>query len=304
VEPTRRVTPQSLGTSLARARFLHPSQVARMQQTLSRQGQLTPLVVVERLATLEIVDGFKRHAAALAMQWPDLLVRVAELDPTAQWAAMLQLNRGSSSMTAVEEALVLRELLALGLSQSEVGTLLGRHKAWVSRRVGLVERLHPELVEALRLGLMHPGVARPLLALPAGNQLELAAVAQAAALGSQDTERLVSLWRRADNPSARRFLLSHPREALAQAFPKPSPPPWDPRLSSRGQQILRLLRLLEEVMPRVVSLLETRLAVEETAVLAPALRRVRDQARRLESRAGSVASCTSCAASDDSAVTP
>jgi ParB/RepB/Spo0J family partition protein len=275
-----------------------------MQQTLSHQGQLTPLVVVERAATLEIVDGFKRHAAAVAMQWPELLVRVAELDPTAQWAAMLQLNRSASSMTEVEEALVLRELLGLGLSQSEVGSLLGRHKAWVSRRVGLVERLHPELVEALRLGLMHPGVARRLLALPPGNQLELAAVARAAALGPQDTERLVSLWRRADNPQARRFLLAHPREALAQAFPKPSPSPWDPLLSSRGQQILRLLRLLEEVMPRVVSMLETTLAAAEMTVLAPTLRRVRDQARRLESRAGSVASSACGAVSDGSAATP
>jgi ParB-like chromosome segregation protein Spo0J len=86
---------------------------------------------------LEIVDGFKRRAAGLAMGLPELTVRVMDLDPAAQRAAMLQLNRQSSSMTEVEEALVLRDLLALELSQVEVGALLGRHKhgcqgAWVS----------------------------------------------------------------------------------------------------------------------------------------------------------------------------
>jgi ParB-like chromosome segregation protein Spo0J len=303
VEPIRRVAPAVLRTSLARARFLAPTQVERMQQALSRHGQLTPLVVVAQKETLEIVDGFKRQAAGLAMALPELTVRVMDLDPAAQWAAMLQLNRPSSSMTEVEEALVLRELLTLGLSQVEVGALVGRHKAWVSRRVGLVERLHPELIASLQLGLLRPGVARRLLALPQGNQLQLAAAAQQARLGPRETERLVSLWRRAEHPDARRFLLAHPREALAQAYPKPSPPTWDPWLSQRGQQILRLLRLLEETLPRLLYLLETPATTEETAALTPTLRKVRDLARRLESRAGSFASCTSDGASGASGAT-
>src|SRR5262249_58074731 len=117
-------------------------------------------------------------------------------------------NRGPSSMTTLEEALVLCELVKTGLTQIEIAALCSRHKTWVSRLVGLVERLHPELVEAMRLGLLHPGSARRLLSLPPGNQLEMAAVVQSARLGPRDTELLVSLWRRTKDPGARRVLVS------------------------------------------------------------------------------------------------
>jgi hypothetical protein len=61
-----------------------------------------------------------------------------------------------------------------GLSQVEIAGLLGRHKGWVSRRMGMVERLHPEAVEAVKTGLIGAGAARRLLSLPAGNQVEMA----------------------------------------------------------------------------------------------------------------------------------
>ncbi len=61
-----------LGTTLARARCSLPTQVERIKQSLSAHGQLTPVVVVERSGTLEIIDGFKRRAAASAMGWRTL----------------------------------------------------------------------------------------------------------------------------------------------------------------------------------------------------------------------------------------
>ena len=63
-------------------------------------------------------------------------------------------------MTVLEEAMVLRELTKLGLSQSDIAGLLSRHKTWVSRRISLVEKLHPELIESMKLGLLQPGSGR------------------------------------------------------------------------------------------------------------------------------------------------
>ena len=107
-----------------------------------------------------------------------------------------------------------------------------------------MERLHPELVESMKLGMLHPGSARRLLSLPPGNQLELAAVIGSARLGPRDTELLVSLWHRTKDPAARRALLSEPRASLLKHHPETRRPPVDPRLSPEGQRLCRCLHRL------------------------------------------------------------
>ena len=228
-----------IGTTLSRARCPQPSQIARMRQSLSTHGQLTPVIAVERKGSLELVDGFKRRSAASQMGWPKLVVNVRELDERAQWAVMLTLNRTPGALSVLEEALILRELFGSGLTQVEMAQMVGRHKSWVSRRIGLVERLHADLVEWVRTGMMSAGTARRLMVLPAGNQLEMAAVVSQAALSTQETELLVSLWRKTSDPEIRRFLLSEPRRALEKAQPEKVEVSLDPRLSARGRSLAR-----------------------------------------------------------------
>lgn len=256
-----------LGTSYGRVRCLLPRQIEQMKASLTAHGQLTALVVVKRQDRLELLDGFKRHRAAEQMGWTMLRVASMDIDEHGQWAAMLVLNRATHSMSVLEEALVLREMVASGMTQAEIGQLLSRHKSWVSRRIGLIERLHPELMEQIRAGILPPGAARRLLALPAGNQIELAAVVMREELGSQDTELLVRLWRTAA-PSIREFLLAHPRQALANAREGDPQEPPDPRLTARGQRLQRHLRILQGVAPRTLQILRPSPAAEDMELLA------------------------------------
>ena len=288
---------ESLGTALERVRCRRPVLIERMMSSLSAHGQLSPLVAVERSGTLEIVDGFKRLAAAKRMKWSELAVSTTQLDETSQWATMLALNRGPQSMSELEEALILRELVHSGLTQVQVAELLQRHKSWVSRRIGLVERLHPELVEGMKLGMLSPGVARRLLSLPPGNQLQLAASAQGAGLGPRDTELLVSLWQKASSPQVRQQLLAQPRAALLQAHPElPAP---DPRLTPQGQQLSRLLRLLWGVAPRVTLLLPP--AEADRALLSKQMAQASKAVGRLATSLGPIASAGCESASDANA---
>lgn len=300
----RSVPVGELRTSLARARCLRASQVERMQQSLSSHGQLTPLVVVEREAGLEVVDGFKRRAAAAAMGWPSLLVAVRPLDQTGQWVTMLALNRGPQSMTVLEEALVLREMTLGGHTQLAIAGLVGRHKSWVSRRIGLVERLHPELVEWVRTGLLSPGTARRLMVLPAGNQLEWAAVVSRAALGTEETEMLVGLWQKTSDPEVRRFLLRQPREALARARPESIAPPTDPRLTPRGQGLQRSLRILQAVGQRAEHALRPPPPRTDLQILRPELMAAQEVLRRVRSAVGSVARRSGCDDAGAKSATP
>lgn len=303
-EESQQLRPQSvliaeLGTTLGRARCPQTAQLQRMRQSLSRHGQMTPVIAVERPGKLELVDGFKRRAAALQMGWESLLVSVRPLDERAQWVAMLTLNR-MGSLSELEEALILRELIQAGMTQTEVAELVGRHKSWVSRRVGLLERLHPDLVEWVRTGLLSPGTARRLFVLPAGNQLEMAAVVTQQGLSTQETELLVSLWHKTDDPEVRRFLISQPRQALVHAKPEDPRTPPDPRLTPRGQMLQRSLRILQGLTTRVLQSLRPAPPMLDLSILAPELKRV---AQILPALMEAVGSARRSSSSDESSVT-
>jgi ParB/RepB/Spo0J family partition protein len=261
-----------LGTTMGRARCPQATQLLRMRHSLSKHGQMTPVIAVERQGKLEMVDGFKRRAAAVQMGWTSLLTSVRPLDERAQWVAMLTLNRTPGSLSVMEEALILRELIHAGMTQMEVAELVGRHKSWVSRRMGLVEKLHPDLVEWVRTGLLSPGTARRLFVLPAGNQLEMAAVVTQQELSTQETELLVSLWHKTSEPEVRSFLLKEPRKALAHAKPEDPRTPTDPRLTPRGQTLQRSLRIMQGVGTRVVQMLRPPPVTQDLEILKPELK--------------------------------
>ena len=300
----RSVPLAQLGTTLGRVRCPQPAQVARMRQSLSRHGQLTPVIAVARAGTLELVDGFKRRTAAAQLGWPALAVSVRSLDGRGQWTAMLTLNRPSGALSMLEEGLIVRELCQSGLAQVEIAQLVGRHKSWVSRRLGLVERLHPELLAAVRTGLLPAGVARRLLGLPPGNQLELAAVATQAALTTGETELLVSLWQQTSDPAIRRFLLRDPRRALQNARPETGSAPPDLRLSERGRQLLRALTLLRGVALRVLDSLRPLPPPAELALLAEDLAQTAQTLPRALEALGSAQRCVGCGDSSGPSATP
>jgi ParB-like chromosome segregation protein Spo0J len=293
-----------IGTTLGRARCPQPAQVARMRQSLSRHGQLTAVIAVERAGTLELVDGFKRRTAAAEMGWPELAVSVRSLDTRGQWTAMLTLNRVSGSLSMLEEGLIVRELCQNGLAQIEIAQVVGRHKSWVSRRLGLVERLHPELLAAVRTGLLSAGVARRLIGLPAGNQLELAAVVTQAGLTTGETELLVSLWQKTSDPAIRRFLLTDPRQAVQNARPETGSVPPDPRLSERGRRLARALAILRGVALRLIDALQPLPPASELALLEEALAQTAQTLPRALAALGSAQRCVGCGENSGPSVTP
>ena len=254
-----------------------------MERDLATNGQLTPLVArVEPGGQPQLLDGFKRLRAARNLGWKALKVEALEATPQTALALMLSLNR-RFGLTQVEEALVVRELTRKGLTGVEVGLLLGRHKSWVSRRLGLLERLAPELQEEMKLGLLEPGMARRLLVLPRGNQVELAAEAREARLGVRQTEQLVQLWRQAPSAEARQYVMTHPTEALASVTSpsKQQEPARDPRLSSQGHWLQSRLRAalaalgaLADALGRGVRHEDRPLLQEDLAALSHQMQRV------------------------------
>src|SRR5262245_962897 len=131
-----------IGEHFARYRLRAPAMERALEASLRRYGQMSPVVVFRWRDRYELVDGFKRLAAALGGRaLASLWARVIEADERSAKAAIYSLNRISGKPSELEEAWIVHALVSDdGLPQVEVAELLGRHKSWVCRRLALSEK--------------------------------------------------------------------------------------------------------------------------------------------------------------------
>jgi ParB-like nuclease domain len=278
---TRPVALAELGQRYRRYRLADPEAEEAMAGSLRRWGQLAPVVACMRNDKLELLDGFKRHAAARQIAGMTLSVRVLEVDEPTAKAAILGLNRGQRATRELEEAWIVQGLVRDDqMTQVEAAHLLGRHKSWVCRRLALLEKLSVAVKEDLRLGLIGPSLARQLTRLPAGNQEALLALTRRETLTAQEVSGVIDLLQGA-SPEQAAFVLQKPREALAltQGMPQAL---RDPRLSRAGNWLAKHLAQALEALVRVENWLrtpnESELRAQDREILQPLLARVGDQA--------------------------
>ena len=272
-----------LGEYYHRYRLTDGGAEADMVQSLRHYGQQTPVVVWLREETLEVVDGFKRLAAARVLSWPSLSTRLLAGDERHVKAAIYGLNHTGRRTQDWEEAWIVYALVREdGLTQPQAAELLGRHKSWVCRRLALVEKLAEEIKAELRLGLVTPTAARALVRLPAGNQAEVLAAQRREGLTAAELAGVVDVFLTTAGRGQQEFVLAQPRAAFAQARQQEG---WtrDPRLSASANHIARRLHLLLESLARMESWLVQRGRVDlsraDRCVLLSAFQRLaRDSA--------------------------
>jgi ParB/RepB/Spo0J family partition protein len=278
----RPVPLDGLGQSYRRYRLADPEAEEAMAGSLRRWGQLSPVVVCVRDEKLELIDGFKRFAAARQVrELTTLSVRVLDVDEPTAKAAILGLNRGQRATRELEEAWIVQALVRDdGMTQVEAAHLLNRHKSWVCRRLALLEKLSVAVKEDLRLGLVGPSLARQLTRLPTGNQEALLALTRRETLTAQEVSGVIDLLQGASQEQAA-FVLAKPREALALVHGMPTAL-RDPRLSRPGNWLARHLAQALEALTRVENWLRTpnerELGPSDREILQPLLARVGDQA--------------------------
>ena len=278
----RPVALAELGEQYRRYRLGDPAAEEAMAGSLRRWGQLSPVVTCVRQKRLEVIDGFKRLAAARQIgAWTSLSVRVLDVDEPTAKAAILGLNRDQRPVRELEEAWVVQGLVRDdGMTQVEAACLLGRHKSWVCRRLALLEKLSVAVKEDLRLGLVGPYLARELTRLPTGNQEAVLALVRRETLTAQEVSGVIDLLQGASQEQAA-LVLAKPRQALAAVHGVPTAL-RDPRLSRAGNWLARHLTAALEGLVRVESWLRTpnerELHRQDRELLQPLLERVGDQA--------------------------
>ncbi len=278
----RPVSLDGLGQHYRRYRLVDPEAEAAMAGSLRRWGQLAPVVACLREEKLELVDGFKRLAAARQVGGlTSLSVRVLAVNEPAAKAALLSLNRDQRPVRELEEAWVVQGLVREdGMTQVEAAHLLGRHKSWVCRRLALLDKLSVEVKEDLRLGLLGPSLARQLTRLPACNQEAVLALTRRETLTAQQTSSVIDLLQGASKEQAA-FVLATPREALRQAQGVLTAL-RDPRLSRAGNWLAKHLTQTLEALLRMENRLRTpgerELTARDRDIVRPLLVRLADEA--------------------------
>ncbi len=255
----RQIPLTAFGERYRRYRLPDAAAEVALARTLQRYGQMAPVVVCLREETPELLDGFKRLAAARTIpKWTTLSARLLAADERTAKAAIYGLNQAGRHTRELEEAWIVFALVREdGLTQVEAAELLGRHKSWVCRRLALLERLDEGARDEMRLGLLGPTAARSLVRLPAGNQIEVLSCARRDSLTTAELRGVVELVASAASRPQVEYVLEKPRQALTQS----QAGPWltsDPRLTPAGNKVSRQLASLLEQLARMETWLRQR----------------------------------------------
>lgn len=185
--------------------------ITRMAAALKQQGQISPVVVSDRI----LIDGFTRYEAAKKLGLTHIQAMDLDMDLIRAKAMIFVLNRRKKH-SIIQEAALVRELVHKdGLSQTETAVLLNRHKSWVSRRLLLITSLAPEIIKDIQLELVPPGSGLHLARVHTCNQADLSAAIQSHGLSSTQVRTLIDLWLKAGDIQIRSFLLENPKLAIS-----------------------------------------------------------------------------------------
>jgi ParB-like chromosome segregation protein Spo0J len=126
-EKLLQLKPEEIGEHYGRYRLHVPEAERAMAKSLERYGQLSPVVVCRRGERYELIDGFKRLAAARRLAQIDVLsARLMEADERTVKAAIYGLNRAGGRTRELEEAWIIHALVREdGMSQVEVASFWG-----------------------------------------------------------------------------------------------------------------------------------------------------------------------------------
>ena len=114
----------------------------RLLASIAREGIREPLAGVVVDTVWVLLDGFKRYRCARQLHVERVpFVRLGRDEASAIVELLGQARR--SRLSVLEEARFLDELKARGMSLAEMADALGRSKAWVSLRLGLLETMSP-----------------------------------------------------------------------------------------------------------------------------------------------------------------
>jgi ParB/RepB/Spo0J family partition protein len=148
----------------AHTRIINAKVLAKMQNSISRYGQIVPALAVPENNNFILIDGYLRLHALKACGHDCIKVQVLE-ESEADSLFVLLAKNNDRQWEVIEQAGLIQELRnRFTYSFEEIALRLGRDKSWVKRRLDLVESLPEEIKQAVMTGKVSTWSASRVLA--------------------------------------------------------------------------------------------------------------------------------------------
>jgi ParB/RepB/Spo0J family partition protein len=179
-------------------RFQRTEAGSSLAQSLARDGQLTPILVIAGRIGFRIIDGFRRTAAARELGWTTIRARVHPpmLSDEAKKIAFVS-NVVRRDLTVREKVHAIQMARRVGFSKRDVAEMFGISQRQIERYASLPDDVL-ELIDGKRITMAHARVLarqRPVMTIP---QLE-ALVARIR--GDRMSAPELAKWLTANGPS-------------------------------------------------------------------------------------------------------
>lgn len=201
-------------------RLHEPRAIEQLTRSIEQCGQQVPCIAVceadPRPGAPEhwvLIDGYRRVAALRRVGSDSAQVAFWPCDAA---QALLRVLCGAQGRAhaPLEQALWLRELAGLGLSQRELARRSGRDVSWVSRRLALLSQLSEEVLHAVCAGEVScwaaTRVVSPLARANSAHAQTLLSAAREHGLSTRELRTWFEHYQRATRATRER-MVQHPR---------------------------------------------------------------------------------------------
>jgi len=268
-------------------RIMNMTRILQVEKSMRLHGQLQPVVARVHANGIQLIDGFKRLYCAEDLMMETLQCHLLEIDLTQAKVLLLSYNRLHQSMEAWEEAMVLQDLQKThSMDQRSLSRLTGYSRSWVSRRLALIGKMDEAVSSEIMMGTLTSSHARALTKLPRGKQGEVARVITTHYLTSRQSDVLAEAFLKAKNEDERRYILSHPEQILRKDQQYQEEEPYDERLSSYGNDLMKSIGYVIQSVQIMLSKLEDHrtgmLNESEKVIITPGIGKVSGYAEKLK----------------------
>ena len=253
-------------------------EVGKYKKVAAAYGNVAPVVVcAPKNGGHLILAGSARLEACAQTGITEMpAVMVQTTDEAGQLKLALMLSTIHDEAGALSEgALISRLINEHGVAPREIVKLLGKSKAWVSKRMALSQNLSVTVKGMVRDGTLCPRSAEEVAKLPAGIQAEFAVNAIDSGLNKTEISQLVARYKNACSDDERMEVIKTPLEALSKIGERiKKKPAADAGLNGPGRRLSGSANYAAQMLLKTVNMAEN--ADEKTLLgCGPQLSRLR-----------------------------
>jgi ParB family chromosome partitioning protein len=193
-------------------RISNIKRINRLALSISRHGQLEPLLTVAHKNKFILIDGYQRYNALRQIGRDTADIITVEMTEEESLLQLLN-HRGERQWEAIEEAGIIQELHhRFNYSFSEIGKFTGRDKSYVKRRLDLLESLPEEILKRVLSGTISTWSANrilvPLARANAEDATKLAAHLDKSPLSTRELKSFYDHYQRSNRQVRKRMIKS------------------------------------------------------------------------------------------------